>query len=347
MPIDYLIVGQGLAGSLLAWELIQRNCKVIIVDNGNENASKIAAGLINPITGMRWVKSLNVDILLPSAINYYAGLSQKFNSEFYINKPILRLVQKPAELVHLQKRQQDLAYQPYLGTYKPKTQFKADFGTVEQAQTGYVLIASLLKHLHEFFLQQQSYQQLDFQYSEIKFSPQLHWRNFNPKKIIFCEGFQAQNNPYFAYLPFQVAKGEILTIASSEFITDKILQYGNWLLPLNNNHYRLGATFDPVHLNTDITQDAKTILSNNLHARLPNSCKFKVIQQQANIRPCTLDKQAFIGLHPQHPELAIFNGFGAKGSLQIPYYAQQFSQHLITKTPLNSNIDIQRYHKTV
>ena len=56
MKVDYLIIGQGLAGSLLAWELIQRRCSVVVVDNGNENASQIAAGLINPITGMRFVK---------------------------------------------------------------------------------------------------------------------------------------------------------------------------------------------------------------------------------------------------------------------------------------------------
>ena len=67
MITDYLIIGQGLAGSLLAWELIQRDCKVVIIDNGKENASQVAAGLINPITGMRFVKSADVDTLLPAA----------------------------------------------------------------------------------------------------------------------------------------------------------------------------------------------------------------------------------------------------------------------------------------
>ncbi len=54
---DFLIVGQGLAGSLLAWELMQRGAKVLIVDNGMPNASQVAAGLINPITGMRFAKT--------------------------------------------------------------------------------------------------------------------------------------------------------------------------------------------------------------------------------------------------------------------------------------------------
>jgi len=60
MMIDFLIVGQGLAGSLLAWELIQRGCSVLVVDKGEENASQVAAGLINPVTGIRFVKSGSV-----------------------------------------------------------------------------------------------------------------------------------------------------------------------------------------------------------------------------------------------------------------------------------------------
>ena len=84
MNIDYLIIGQGLAGSLLAWELIQRDCKVVIIDNGNENASQVAAGLINPITGMRFVKSTDVDTLLPTAKQYYLALGEVFQQTFYI-----------------------------------------------------------------------------------------------------------------------------------------------------------------------------------------------------------------------------------------------------------------------
>ena len=90
MNIDFLIIGQGLAGSLLAWELIQRDCKVVIIDNGKENASLVAAGLINPITGMRFVKSTDIDTLLPIAKQCYSQLADVFQQTFYIEKPMLR-----------------------------------------------------------------------------------------------------------------------------------------------------------------------------------------------------------------------------------------------------------------
>lgn len=119
MKIDYLIIGQGLAGSLLAWELIQRQKKVFIVDNNQSNASLVAAGLINPVTGMRFVKSTEVDHLLPSAYTYYQKLSQRFTQSFYIEKPMLRLLRHSKELSACQKRLHDPAYSDFLDKILP------------------------------------------------------------------------------------------------------------------------------------------------------------------------------------------------------------------------------------
>lgn len=51
-----LIVGQGLAGTLLAWELERAGRDFLIIDAGHEeSASRVGAGLVNPVTGERWV----------------------------------------------------------------------------------------------------------------------------------------------------------------------------------------------------------------------------------------------------------------------------------------------------
>jgi hypothetical protein len=156
MTIDYLIIGQGLAGSLLAWELIQRECKVVIIDNSKENASQVAAGLINPVTGMRFVKSADVDILLPTAKQYYLQLAEVFQQTFYIEKPMLRLFRSDKELIHCLKRLDDPDYQDYLGAVIPSNQtinnITTPFGFLEQKQTGYLLTRPLLTCLKDFFV---------------------------------------------------------------------------------------------------------------------------------------------------------------------------------------------------
>jgi glycine/D-amino acid oxidase-like deaminating enzyme len=333
--VDYLIVGQGLAGSLLAFELIKQGFKIAIIDNGLPNASKIAAGLINPVTGMRLVKSTDIDVLLPIAQRYYRQLSIFFQQEFYVEMPMKRILTTDKLLKNAQKRLQEEEYQPYLSQIKD--------GFLEQKQTGYLLTVPLLAALKQFFIQQQCYEAAVFNYNDLTLVKGICYQQIKAKKVIFCEGHLAGQNPWFSALPFQFVKGEILTLKSILPLDPSILNYGYWMIPLNDNRFRTGATFDRETINTQATIAAKTLLLTKLHLFAPNTFGSNCLQHEANIRPCTLDKQPFIGLHSQHSQLGIFNGFGAKGSLQIPYYGQQFVQNLSTNKPLSTRVNINRY----
>jgi glycine/D-amino acid oxidase-like deaminating enzyme len=113
---------------------------------------------------------------------------------------------------------------------------------------------------------------------------------------------------------------------------------------LDKQRIRLGASFDREHLNTEPTLKAKNTLLQSLEHSGIQLFELSVIDHLANIRPCTLDKQPFIGEHPKQPQLAIFNGFGAKGSLQIPKLSQLFADALINHSPYP--LSIARYYAT-
>lgn len=347
--IDFLIIGQGLAGSLLAWELIQRGCKVVIIDNAQENASQVAAGLINPVTGMRFVKSADVDTLLPTAKQCYSQLADFFHQEFYVEKPMLRIFRSDSELKNAAKRINNPDYQAYLGDIRPPgdaiDNLVTPFGFLEQKQTGYLLTRPLLSCLKAFFIANDSYRQADIDYRDIQLEPSLRWQDIAPKQIIFCEGYQATQNPWFYWLPFQPVKGEILTLEHQSELPDKTLNYGNWLIPLNARQIRIGATFDRENLDIRATEQGKNDLLNALSQVSTGLNHTTLIDHQANIRPCTLDKQPFIGRHPKHPQLAIFNGFGAKGSLQIPRHSRHFANTLLNGTPLPHSCNIERHYE--
>jgi len=334
--IDFLIIGQGLSGSLLAWELIQRGCKIVIVDNGRENASQVAAGLINPVTGMRFVKSADVDTLLPTAKHRYSQLADFFQQDFYIEKPMLRLFRSDSELINAGKRLNNPDYRAYLSDIQPPDNtidnLATPFGFLEQKQTGYLLTRPLLNCLKDFFTANESYRQADFDYRDIQLQPSLRWQGIAPKRVIFCEGYQA-------------VKGEILTLEHQSQLPNKILNYGNWLIPLNDRRIRIGASFDRENLNTRTTEQGKNDLLNALNRISPGLAHLTLIGHQAHVRPCTLDKQPFIGLHPKYKQLAIFNGFGAKGSLQIPWHSQRFADTLLNGSPLPQACNIQRYQE--
>jgi len=315
---------------------------VLIVDNGLENSSQVAAGLINPVTGMRLVKSFQVDEFLPIAKQHYAQLAQVFQQDFYVEKPMLRIFSNNREHNNALKRLNDLTYQPYLAELQANLEsITMPFSGIWQQQTGYLLTRQLLAALKNFFIAHDCYQQTAFNISELQLQP-LCWRGIQVKRVIFCEGHAARYNPYFDWLPFQVVKGEILTLQHGQTLSDSILNYGHWLIPIKSDTVRIGATFDWQTLNTQITETGKLELLTSLSKLLPRF-SYHTVQQHANIRPCTLDKQPFIGFHPAHSKLAIFNGFGAKGSLQIPYYAKLFSDVLLNKALLPLLCNIQRY----
>lgn len=342
--IDYLIIGQGLAGSLLAWELLNRRKKVIIVDNAKENASLVAAGLINPVTGMRLVKSNEVDSFLPYAINFYQQLSTYFSQPFYIEQTMLRILRNEKELQVSQKRLQQPDYQDYLADITHSNQnIHAPYGLLRQKQTGYLLTKPLLNTLKKYFISVNAYVQSEIKYNDIGFSPLLHWKSIQAKKIIFCQGHLGSKNPWFSALPFRPVKGEIITAKSKQRLSQTLLNFGHWFIPLNEGEFRLGATFDRENLNTLTTSTAKDELLNSLKRVYPNLSINSICRHQAGIRPTTLDKHPFIGCHPTNPELVIFNGFGAKGSLQIPWYCNVLSDHLLDQKTIPDACNILRH----
>ena len=55
---DFIIIGQGIAGSVLSWYLLERNLKFLVVNDPKKNSSSTAAlGVYNPITGKKFVET--------------------------------------------------------------------------------------------------------------------------------------------------------------------------------------------------------------------------------------------------------------------------------------------------
>ena len=92
MKVDCIIAGQGLAGSLLAWFLLKQGKSILVVDDGFiQSSSRVAAGIIHPITGRRLVKTWKADTLIPYAFNCYREIESVLNESFFYDSPILEI----------------------------------------------------------------------------------------------------------------------------------------------------------------------------------------------------------------------------------------------------------------
>jgi len=348
--VDFLVAGQGLAGSLLAWALLQRGRSVLVVDRlGARSSSRIAAGLINPLAGQRLAKMPNTETYLQAAELTYQGLAEKFRRDFLFRKPLLRLLRSERERQRWRERCADPGYRDYLGppyaAQNGPAAVRTPYGAFLQRQAGYLDIPPLLDLLWDFLRHRGSWRDGWIDPADLHVQGETAvWRRLQARHVVFCDGFHATGNPWLAWLPFQTVQGEILTLRSPESgLPDWIINAGRWILPVGKGLYRFGATYRWGAVDGQLSASGRQELLRSLPGILHPLPKFHVVDQCAGVRPATLDKRPFIGCHPKQPRICICNGFGSKGAMLIPYYASRLADHLCSGRPLPLDADILRF----
>ena len=320
------IVGNGLAGSLLAWTLLNHGADIQIYGDKQTNASRVAAGIINPVIGQRFTLGEHTPNMLTFANTFYRNIEKTLHISCYHPTPMQRLFSSQKEQENCKKRQKDNKYAYFFANNGISLGLHAEHSGVVQQQTAWLDTNILLDALH-----------LEFERRNI-----IHYNTFTPHAsetpTVYCEGYQMMNNPLFSWLPLQPAHGEIITCNTEKPLPQDIINKSKWLLPIGEHSCRIGATYD-TQISTPTVQATSQqqllTFANNLFKTNP---QFNVVQHQAGIRPTTLDKQPFVGFHPKHQNNAIFNGFGSRGSLMIPWYAD-----LMVNNATPNHADIQRY----
>ena len=72
---------------------------------------------------------------------------------------------------------------------------------------------------------------------------------------------------------------------------------------------------------------------------------FRVLSHRAAVRPATIERRPFVGLHPLYPNVGMLNGMGTKGTSLSPFFANQLVQHLVHGLPLTEEASIHRFSR--
>ena len=159
---------------------------------------------------------------------------------------------------------------------------------------------------------------------------------------IFAEGHNVSANPYFNWLPFAPAQGEILELDGPRL---PLCSNGTWFLPHSSKNAKAGSTWKHEDLKSGPTDKGKKTIYKNLNF-LPID-QFKLVNHLSGIRSGTMDRSPIIGRHPKISKLYIFNGFGSRGSTTIKMNADRLAEFIILEKPLNQNIDLNRFKKKI
>lgn len=348
MQVDYLIIGQGICGTMLSWFLHKEGKTFLIIDDNNENSSsKIAAGIINPVTGRRYAYTWMIDEVMPFAVQCYEELENSLDLKLVHQKSIIDFFPSPqmrnAFIDRLTENDTYLHSYPDQNHFNPYFNYHFGCGEIRPAYTVHlhVLLSSWRKKLLELNCLKE--EKVDI--NELKVEKDfISYQNITAQKIIFCDGVDGVNNPWFQLLPYAPNKGEALIIECNDLITEHVFKKGLMLAPLaEENLYWVGSNYQWEFENDQPSQQfyyhATTVLNNWLKK------PYKVVAHKAAVRPATLERRPFVGFHPLFASIGILNGMGTKGTSLAPFFAHQLMHYLVYDFPIAPEADVHRFNR--
>jgi len=347
MQVDYIIVGQGLCGTWLSYYLEKAGQSFVVIDESKPStASKAASGIINPVTGRRIVKTWMIDELMPFAWQAYRSFGQMLNIECITQKPIIDFFPTPqmrlAFTERYEKDQQFLSLPENENDWLPFIQYDFGYGIIQPAYL--TDIQSLLSgRQHDLSAKSQ----LRNEYLDaslcIDTGHTIQYKDITARKIIFCDGVAGFNNPFFNNLPYGLNKGEMILVEIPGLPTEQIIKKGYNLVPWQGNIFWLGSTylweFEDDQPSKSFFESASSWLTQTL--KMP----FTIVEHRASVRPATVERKPFVGLHPSNNKIGILNGMGTKGCSLAPFFANQLVNHLLLNEPIMADANVQRFKR--
>lgn len=348
MQVDYLIIGQGISGTWLSYYLQKEGKSFLVIDNENKNSpSRIAAGIINPVTGRRHVEVWMAKEILPFAWNAYTQLGNELGVTAISQKNIIDFFPSPQMRVSFMQRVEEKGeyVYNYPDQYSFLDQFNYSFGCGEIKPVYTAHLETIIPAWRQELKTNNRLLEEDFDIKQLQVSAKkVQYKDITATNIIFCDGNSSAVNPYFQSLPFAPNKGEVLLAEIPDLSASNIYKKGMMLVPLATpGLWWVGSNYAWQFDNPETT----SVFREKTEALLKEWLKipFTITTHLSGVRPATLERRPFAGFHPVHQHVGILNGMGTKGCSLAPFFAKQFADHLCYNSPLNPEADIKRFQK--
>lgn len=342
--IDYLIVGSGLAGISFSETALLNNKTILVLDNDSQNSSKVAGGLYNPVILKRFSEVWNAKEQLELMIPFYNRLESKLSIQVDFKKPILRKFFSIEEQNNWFAASDKPSLAPFLSLQLITNKYSGiaspyDYGQV--LNTGYVDTATLTAAYRNYLKGIESFKNETFDYIALECKENyIQYKDIIAKNIVFAEGFGMHANPYFNYLPLDGTKGELFIIRAPDLELDVIVNTSVFILPLGNDLFKVGATYNWKDKTELPTLEGKTELVDRIKEII--DCEFEIVKHFAGVRPTVRDRRPLVGVHPDHKNVYLLNGLGTRGVMLGPAMAKSLFEFIESEIPLDKEIDISR-----
>jgi glycine oxidase len=345
--VDCIIIGQGIAGTWLAFQLIKQNKTVLIVDERNSNSSsRVAGGIYNPLIPKRQRLAYLAQEIYPSLRNEYHELEQFINEKVLFESPIHYILESQSDYNNWATLSQTEPFNQFvkLKDESLSPNILSPFGVIEILNSGWVNIPLLLDTFSKrivapnYFLNQTFDEDL-LQNNDGKFQ----YLDFEANAIVYCVGNQIKYLKHLENIVLKPAKGEVLTVQLNESFSNLIPQQGIFMLPINEQTFRIGSTFEWNDLTDAATEKGKAEILNKWQNYYKGD--FNIIEHKAGIRPSSKDRKPLLGRIKPQQNIYIFNGLGSKGVALAPHFSKMLIDNILQQKAIDQDVDVQRLFK--
>ncbi|MFK5983619.1 MAG: FAD-dependent oxidoreductase [Flavobacteriaceae bacterium] len=351
--LDYIVVGLGIAGLTFCEQLIKNKKTFIVFDTGKYTSTLVSAGVINPVVLKRFTPVWNAKEHIHSSIKFYNHLSEKLEVSLLKGIPMLRIFKSIEEQNNwmVASDKNELSEFLHSKIVKNDNQYiNAPYGFGKVKSTGRINPIQLIQIYKEYLLKSNQFRNEKFEYENLKKeNNQIQYKDIIANKIVFSEGYSAKDNPYF---PQNIKegneqliiknKGEYVLIKAPDLKLDAMLKTSLFIIPLGNDIYKVGATYDREDDSIKTTKNAKTEMVSKLTKII--NCPFEIVDQVAGIRPTTRDRRPFLGTLNNSEQIVFFNGLGTRGITSAPSLAELLYNHIENGVTLPKEVDIKRHY---
>jgi glycine oxidase len=326
--------------------LIKQGKRILVFDQPQQNrSSAIAAGLFNPITGKLMTRTWLADNLFPELHNFYQEAEKILDQKFYYPQALYR----PFLTIEEQNEWMGKSAASFMDSYVANVFSDSVFGAqvhdplggVLLKQCGYLDVRKFMNLVREELEKNQSYVEDRFndELLEIK-NDCVSYSGIEADKIIFCCGTAQLRSSRFGGVPIRPLKGETLTVELDE-PPELIFNRGVYIVPISENRYRVGATYETKNLSEGITKAGRMELQQKLMELLKIPCR--IVEQDWGFRPTTPDRKPILGYYPGSKKVVIFNGLGTKGVSLAPYFSARLAEWLLGSGEIQPEVNIKRF----
>jgi glycine oxidase len=336
---DVIIIGQGLAGTVLSEELAGRGLRVVIHDMPKDGrASHVAAGLVNPIVLRRTVPSWRASEMLAIAGAFYRQFEQRYDARLWTPIELVALFPTAKEAGIWRLRMKDAEMARMLGEGPAQDpaieELPQPYGCGVVKRCAWLDVRRLLQVHRERWMAAGALHEREVRPEDVSITPDgVRVHESTAPLLVRCEGPRMQGGHLVP------VRGEGLTVRIEGLRLKSVVHRGVFIIPVGEDRYRVGSTFAWDNVWSGPTEEARRWLLDKLQRII--SRPIEVEEHWAGVRPASSDRRPLLGRTSAYE--AMMNGLGSRGVLLAPWCAQHLASHLFDGSALDPEVDLRRF----